>query len=92
MSRDAPSFSLFFGIDPKKANKPCVAAAFQAFETSLYLIGMQRWPAVITQVYLSIELLLRAHYIHKLDRSAIRSITGFNESTAPALERLLPTS
>ena len=72
MSNDEPTFTLFAGIDPEKVNRPCIAAALQAFETNLYLIGMGRWPAVITQLYLSIELLLRA-YFEKSPNTEVKS-------------------
>lgn len=62
MHDEAPYFTLFAGIEQEKLRKSGSAAALQAFETAIYLIALGRWPAVITQVYLSIELLLRAHY------------------------------
>lgn len=62
MSNAAPYFKLFYGIRDKALMQPGMAASLQALETCFYLVAMNRWPSVVTQGCVAVELALKVLY------------------------------
>lgn len=83
-----PHFEIV-GVDPERiARTPPLASALQSFETSLFLVGLRRYPAALTACAGAVESTIRAvgNYKPSIDNDGLASAIKFALERKPTLK------